>query len=411
MALPRFNYTVASSRPSLHGFLITCSLDREKSATKEAISILKQYLKGAREFNNFIGSASSDLSGSAQQEERAGEDYGQEGKCVKEEQTDSHDTHGSSIEKGTVQHLPLEARVQEAKKQTTANGVRENVHVRPVEAGNIESYKATSPTTDIPALFEGEVTTNDVKVQGGGEEELRNTNSFVTEKNSIKEDQKQKSGGAAVNLKRSHANLVDICDDDWSCFFLLKMAQKGIISIFLDNRFSDDPVQVLAELLEDIENGARNPPQWCQRIVPVQASCTLSKDGLSTVVVRLVKQHLGETAPTEEQPLKFAIGYNRRGFETREMGKSKSLCEPEMLGRMDCIHLIAETIAKVVPHTIVDLGAPQMVVLVEVIPLAGVQGSPVCGVSVVSREMVSVKPKLCIKPLISASHPSKRNKK
>lgn len=32
MALPRFNYTVASSRPSLHGFLITCSLGASPSS-------------------------------------------------------------------------------------------------------------------------------------------------------------------------------------------------------------------------------------------------------------------------------------------------------------------------------------------------------------------------------------------
>ena len=63
----------------------------------------------------------------------------------------------------------------------------------------------------------------------------------------------------AVNLKRSDAEPEKSNLDNACAVFFLKMAQKGIISIFLENINSDDPVDILSKVLEDILKGATCP--------------------------------------------------------------------------------------------------------------------------------------------------------
>lgn len=148
--------------------------------------------------------------------------------------------------------------------------------------------------------------------------------------------------------------------------------------------------------------------RWCQRMVPVQESCVYSRESLSAVVIKLVKEYLHESVPTECQPLKYAISFNRRGFKAREVDGSKMSQDGEGFDRMSCIHLVTAAVASVTPHAIVDLGAPQMVVIVEVMPLAGVQSSPICGVAVLSGTLMNTKPKLSVKVLVPASHRAKQ---
>jgi tRNA(Ser,Leu) C12 N-acetylase TAN1 len=59
----------------------------------------------------------------------------------------------------------------------------------------------------------------------------------------------------------------------------------------------------------------------------------------------------------------------------------------------------------VTSHTVVDLVNPEMVVMVEVLPLVGSQSSLVCALSVLPKELVVTKPKLVVKPLVQ---PKKR---
>lgn len=350
--LPRFNYKAVSTIPSLKGFLITCTLDREKSATKEAMGILREYLKSP----NFRAAERS----------QNAEDDGN---------TDENNTSGE-------QHICL-------------RGGQPSFH-----DGEQEEERQEATETAVPEISDD----NETSVPLTKQLDL----DLIDERHQVKKCHRQQRD--AVNPKRTRAGHGDPCSDDGPDVFLLKMAQKGIISIFLESSISDDPVNVLSKVLEDIENGVKNPPQWCQRMVPIQASCVFSKESLTSVVVKLVKQHLGESLPSGEQPLKYAIGYNRRGIEATGVNRSKLPQDFEVLGRMDCIHLVTDAVAKAAPHTAVDLRAPQMIVILEVIPLAGVQDSPICGVAVVSGGVMNTKPKLCVKPLIPTSHRSKKSK-
>lgn len=389
-ALPRFNYNAPSTFSSLRGFLITCILDREKSATKEAIGFLKEYLKSPPLTVDRALKSSS-----------AGEQKtGPVDQCTIQGHFFSDETNCTSNSQGiTVQErereifcLPLSRDVDAGKaaEQSTGTASSKNASVVAITDSSLHLDKPYMSSVDIEREEEMAMTAMKTDASPG----------VVKDRLTFKECQASKTEGTGRSSKRSSAGHSDSCADDRSCFFLLKMAQKGIVSIFLENGISDDPVNMLSDVLEDIENGVRKPPQWFHRIVPVQASCALLRESLSAVVFKLVKQHLEESAPTAEQPLKYAIGYNRRGIEAKE----------DVVGRMDCITLVAQTIAKASPHIVADLGAPQMVVIIEVIPLVGVQGSPICGVAVLSGELVNVKPKLCVKPLSSACRRSKKTK-
>ncbi|XP_027152941.1 uncharacterized protein LOC113753062 isoform X2 [Coffea eugenioides] len=66
ITIPRFDYNAPSSLPSHShsGFLITCPIKREKSATKEAMSILEKYVRSLS-ILNAEGSESLDVNMSA----------------------------------------------------------------------------------------------------------------------------------------------------------------------------------------------------------------------------------------------------------------------------------------------------------------------------------------------------------
>lgn len=296
--LPRYNYKALSSTRSLKGFLITCALDREKSATKEAMGILTK------------------LFGSP---------------------TVPKTCHSDGKNKGELVGQPPGD-----------------------ECGCTNSSIAHSPSNQIA---------------------------------------KKQSHKDEMSLKRSRTEFEDSTADT---IFLLKMAQKGIISIFWENSEYDDPVTMLMKVLADVENGSVSPLRWCQRMVPVQASCVYSRESFSALVTKLVMEYVGKFPPTETQPLKYAVSFNRRGFEAREVDGFRSSQNEGGLDKMTCIHLVTAAVASVATHTTVDLGAPQMVVIVEVIPLAGVQIFPICGVAVLSGTLMNAKPKLSVKSLTSS---------
>ncbi|MCO5615020.1 hypothetical protein L7F22_069308 [Adiantum nelumboides] len=289
--LRRFNYKAPSSTDSLRGFLITCPLDREKSATMEALPIITKHLKGLN--------------------------------------TDSKRAQGSSQITDTV-----------GQSKSACN------------------ESATSTSTSDPSA----------------------------EKNLHE---------AASNLKRSRAEFENSKSDDDRGIYISKLARKGIVSIFWEKNTTHDPVTILSEIFAD--KGERSSFRWCERMTPVQASCVYSTENLSALVTKLISEYLGESLPTEKQPLKYAVSFNRRGFEARKVDKSTN---DESIDRMSCIHLVTTAMATVTPHTVVDLLTPQMVVIVEVIPFSGVQGSPICGVAVLSGNLINTKNRLSVRPLL-----------
>eukprot|EP00249_Psilotum_nudum_P017616 c26410_g1_i1 orf=278-1396(+) len=342
--LPRYDYSAALDIAcrSFPGFLITCTFDREKSSTKEATAILKEYI--------FQGAQEPKYSHAVQGEANEA-------------------THNS----GRKKHR------------------QEDKFIKDAASGDVSGKDSCEPIHDA----DSDLKSTRMEVGKTLLSNENNSNSFATKE----EGTENKS----IPLKG------DTTIEETNGLFPLKLSRKGIIFIILRNGLLVDTVDILLKLLCDIESGAKKRPQWCHRILPVQATCLFTKDGLNSVVLKLVKQHLGESVTSSECPLKYAVGFNRRGVgDFRPKDNSNSM-EYDILGRMDCINLVAGAVKKVAPYAVVDLSAPQMVVMVEVIPVSGLQ-APICAMSVLPREAVNVKPKLCVKSLILTSHQLKKRK-
>ncbi|CAK9874226.1 unnamed protein product [Sphagnum jensenii] len=272
------------------------------------------------------------------------------------------------------------------------------------------------------------------------ERESEATNAFEMQKQDHKVEETQKLGGAEVPDKdRIAAMPVTVSKDDqdrkdfenleesgrepetYSCgedqdltkglpeFSLVKLARMGMVYLSVSGRMSRDLVTVLSRLLADIHAGLRTSPQWCHRIFPVQATCSLTKGDLCAVVMQLVKDYLGNRKTSTDQPLKYAVAFNRRGVEDKHSNISSITGDTSVqggtLGKIECIDVIAGAVQTVTSHTVVDLVNPEMVVMVEVLPLVGSQSSLVCALSVLPKELVVTKPKLVVKPLVQ---PKKR---
>ncbi|KAL6187180.1 hypothetical protein ACLB2K_043295 [Fragaria x ananassa] len=150
-----------------------------------------------------------------------------------------------------------------------------------------------------------------------------------------------------------------------------------------------------------VESGSSGSLLWCNRIFPIQATCSLNEKELREVVSKLVLQFVKDNQKLV-RPIKFAIGYNRRGIETELNTPKETPNALKLLDRNKCFALVASAVKDVVSDSVVDLKTPELSVLVELLPLSGVpKGSFVVAVSVLPRNIVSAKPKLSIKALVS----------
>lgn len=302
--IPRFDYNAPSSllHHSHPGFLITCPIKREKSATKEAMSILGKFLGASNSSNSgTLGSCDSNIDAKRRK--------------INTEEIDANCVDG------------------DASKNATTNS--EN-------AGNI-----ADSTTNSPAK----------------------TDAIV---------------------ERAHL------------LSLVKLTRSGLLLFTFPKDDSHDIVDIVSNIIQSMESGNLRSPLWCHRIFPIQATCILNEKDLCVVVSRLVFQFLNDKANKLARPIKFAVGYNRRGIEETEMKKKSNLCD--MLDRNKCFSVVAAAVKQVASDSIVDLKNPDLSVLVELLPLSGVSnGMLVVAVSVLPQNLVSTKPRLCIKSLLSDS--------
>ncbi|XVE91889.1 hypothetical protein REPUB_Repub01dG0050200 [Reevesia pubescens] len=144
---------------------------------------------------------------------------------------------------------------------------------------------------------------------------------------------------------------------------------------------------------------------WRHRIFPIQATCTLNEKELQAVVSKLLLQFVNDKRNKLAQPLKFAVGSNRRGTEESQVkipkDASKNSDLSVLLDRNQCFSVVAAAVKGIVSDSVVDLKSPELSILVELLPLSGVpNGSLVVGVSVLPQNLVSTNPRLCIKPLV-----------
>ncbi|GMY18072.1 hypothetical protein FCV25MIE_13311 [Fagus crenata] len=308
ISIPRYDYKAPTSllHHSLSGFLITCTIKREKSATKEAISILQKYL----------GSSSSGNSGNLE---------------------NSDDNADAKKRKICPNDDDLDGESKAASNNSENTG------------GELSIGTCLSPVSSDP------------------------------------------------NLDRAHV------------LSLVKLIRSGLLLFTFPTNTTVDTVRIVSNIMESLESGISKSPLWCHRIFPIQATCSLNEKELQTVVSKLVLQFMNEKQQHEvARPVKFAVGYNRRGIEETEMKIRKDTSNGSdafaLLDRNKCFGIVAAAVKNAVSDSVVDLKAPEFSVLVELLPLSRVpNGSLVVAVSVLPQNLTNTKPRLCIKPLVSDS--------
>lgn len=226
----------------------------------------------------------------------------------------------------------------------------------------------------------------------------------------------------------------------------VKVACQGVVALKLGTDSGGALVQqVAAALLSDIDSGKQARLQHVQRMIPVQATCELSREALQAAGARLAPlaaAHVAQAGATaapgddqqQQQKVTFGIALKHRplqaGGESAE-GGSKQPPETgtataaaaaaatsngdaggsqihsaggsgqEGLGRGDIIRTLAAGFeaALRLRHDLkaeVDLKNPELVLVAEVLPAGGDLYAALC---VLPRSMCVVKPRLHIRPV------------
>ncbi|GJN21817.1 hypothetical protein PR202_gb09333 [Eleusine coracana subsp. coracana] len=107
------------------------------------------------------------------------------------------------------------------------------------------------------------------------------------------------------------------------------------------------------------------------------------------------------------------VAYNRRGIDETEMKPPKNSNEGSnqqaLMDRDQCFKIVATAVKSIAEKSVVDLKSPEVAILIEMLPLSGVPlGSSVAGVSVLPAELVSTKPRLCVRSLLSDAKTTKK---
>ncbi|CAN6239626.1 unnamed protein product [Urochloa humidicola] len=308
--LPRYDYRASGSLllRSHSGFLITCPIKREKSATKEAISILEEYIAHAKYH-------------------------------VSEEAEPSD--------------------VENAKKRKFCSLASENSEEALTDGNSISVLESTGSIGD----------------------------------SSSPQSKTVENADRASNLS------------------LVKLSRSGLLFFKFPSR-GLHVVEMLTEIFHSLSSGKLKSPQWCHRIFPVQETCVLSENDLHATVSKLFLD-FSRSKNNQDEPVKFAVAYNRRGIDETEMKPQKNSNEGSkqqaLMDREQCFKVVAAAVKSVAENSVVDLKSPEVAVLVEMLPISGLPvGSPVAGVSVLPAELISTKPRLCIRSLASDTKTTKK---
>nr|GMD35910.1 Checkpoint protein like [Ipomoea batatas] len=223
----------------------------------------------------------------------------------------------------------------------------------------------------------------------------------------------------------------DTCVEKSHELSLVKLTRSGLLLFTFPCGKSPPIVNILFDIVHSLESKSLNMPRWCHRIFPIQGTCVLDEKELRMLVSKLVSEFMIDNQNKLGQPVKFAVGYNRRGIEETEMKKvRKNENDPlsALLDRDKCFSVVAAAIKDIVPNSVVDLKHPEVIfhpvainfawsllfevlntsilfqvsVLIELLPLSGIpDGSAVVGVSVLPKALVSTKPRLSVKALVA----------
>eukprot|EP00850_Spirogloea_muscicola_P005774 SM000027S09555 [mRNA] locus=s27:26253:27300:+ [translate_table: standard] len=241
---------------------------------------------------------------------------------------------------------------------------------------------------------------------------------------------------------------------------LAKIATMGVAFIALPMGSAVDPAATIARILAEVEAGTRPPVRsahpslakeesscrqrclccgdgcapdyiaahgrWCHRITPVQATCAPTPVALRGAVARTLASFLASKAAADlPRPLKHKgrgpaapptpppAAADAKDAVSVEDG---DICahggdQAAVFQRGPCIVLVAAVVAELAAPLggcAVDLLAPDVVVMVEVLPLAGRDCEAAVAVSVLLAALVATKPRLAMRPIGKSGHPKSK---
>lgn len=177
---------------------------------------------------------------------------------------------------------------------------------------------------------------------------------------------------------------------------LIKLTKSGLLLLTFSHDHCVDVVGILSKIMQSLESSSLKAPLWCNRILPIQTTCVLHEKELCARVSKLVGDFMNNEGKEHGRPIKFAVGYNRRGIEETDLKGGNGI-----LDRNKCFEIVAAAVKNIVSDSVVDLKSPDLIVLVELLPISGLpKGSPVVAVSVLPQNLIMTKPRLCVKALV-----------
>ncbi|RVW74307.1 hypothetical protein CK203_053264 [Vitis vinifera] len=333
ISIPRFDYNAPSSLldHSHSGFLVTCTIKREKSATKEAMPILeKVVLKDLYQF------------------------------CILS-------CHLTFLRAEFNSLLVRMGYCEEALHSVLQTAFSHVVFILllllddKIPHGYVGSFSSCS--SESLESSDANATTKRRKICTEEiDEECVNSAENKTASNNCGED-----GDAGV----SSANR-DAIVENGHVLSLVKLTRSGLLLFVFPRNNSVDTVDVVSQIIRSLQSGSVKPPlkaPWKFGEMAIGAICK-NKEGASSE--SSYKSLLLECGPFGLKGiLKFAVGYNRRGIEETEMKIPKEYSKRLLSG---------------------GLKSPELSVLVELLPLSRVpNGSMVVAVSVLPQNLITTK--------------------
>ncbi|KAF2316644.1 hypothetical protein GH714_041985 [Hevea brasiliensis] len=152
---------------------------------------------------------------------------------------------------------------------------------------------------------------------------------------------------------------MDAIEEKSSVLSLVKLTRSGLLLLTFAGENSPDTVDIVSNIFQCLESGSLRSPLWCHRIFPIQSTCPLDEKELRTVVSKLVLQFMNDKQNKLSHPIKFAVGYNRRGIEEMQVKFMKDSNKCSLLDRNKCFEIVASAVKEAVSDSSVDLKSPE----------------------------------------------------
>lgn len=203
---------------------------------------------------------------------------------------------------------------------------------------------------------------------------------------------------------------------------LAKLATSGLLMLQLHSTVSSPegtqqtdasdtksqavPVEILRHILQDLQAGRLASPEFCERIIPVQTTCSMTMAALTAAAQQIAALHAAQAVQAaDNQLVKFAVAYKSRGStkikQATSAGKSQ---DAEPMKREELIAAVAKAVEDAVlaaqGKVKVDLQSPEVVIFVETLPL---NTGSVFALSWLQHGMTCQSPKLSVKPLVASA--------